>query len=125
MFLGHQYSCPFPKWGRVHSKESNQLQEIHLPIFVLGELRYDAMKSARREENLEKTSSFMLECQVYPIDDATTGYYGAIKLALAQQGTPIPENDTWIAALAKEYDLPIVTRDKHFGHVPGIEIIEW
>ena len=43
--------------------------------------------------------------------------YGDIKKELRQNGTPIPENDIWIASLAKELNLPLVTRDKHFQYI--------
>ena len=40
-------------------------------------------------------------------------------------GKPIPENDVWIAALAKEYNLPIASRDKHFEYVSELGITVW
>ena len=41
------------------------------------------------------------------------------------QGRPIPENDVWIAALARQHELPIVSRDEHFDDVPGVERLAW
>jgi tRNA(fMet)-specific endonuclease VapC len=41
---------------------------------------------------------------------------------LRSLGKPIPENDIWIAAIAKEYDLILITRDKHFNHIKSITI---
>ena len=40
-------------------------------------------------------------------------------------GRPIPENDVWIAAMARQYDLPVATRDAHFPVVPRIAILNW
>jgi predicted nucleic acid-binding protein len=38
---------------------------------------------------------------------------------------PIPYQDIWIAALAFQHALPVVTRDAHFGHISGIRRIAW
>jgi predicted nucleic acid-binding protein len=40
-------------------------------------------------------------------------------------GCPIPENDVWIAALARQHDLPVVTCDDHFDHVSGLRRLSW
>lgn len=40
-------------------------------------------------------------------------------------GRPIPENDIWIAAIAKENDLIVVTRDKHLKNIDFIATEEW
>jgi len=45
-----------------------------------------------------------------------------IKNQLSQKGKPIPENDIWIAAIAKEAGLPLLTKDKHFQEVDGIQV---
>ena len=62
---------------------------------------------------------------VLPVDTETARVYGIIKASLRKQGTPIPENDIWIAALAKQHDLTLSTRDGHFENVPELEIARW
>lgn len=59
---------------------------------------------------------------ILSVDENTAHFYAAIKVALRKQGKPIPENDIWIAALAKQHKLLIVTNDKHFKEVTGIKI---
>ncbi len=44
---------------------------------------------------------------------------------LRAQGTPIPENDIWIAALARQHTLRLVSRDTHFDGVPGLDVVRW
>ena len=51
--------------------------------------------------------------------------YGRISAQLAKAGTPIPQNDIWIAALALQFDLPLATSDSHFEYVPGLEVLLW
>lgn len=41
---------------------------------------------------------------------------------LREQGTPIPTNDLWIAALVVEDDLPQYSRDEHFRHLPQCDV---
>jgi tRNA(fMet)-specific endonuclease VapC len=55
----------------------------------------------------------------------TADHYGQIRAALGKAGTPIPENDIWIAATALEYQLPLAARDDHFGRVSGLQILKW
>ncbi|MEM9595846.1 MAG: PIN domain-containing protein [Acidobacteriota bacterium] len=44
---------------------------------------------------------------------------------LRTQGRPIPENDVWIAALARQHDEPVVSRDRHFEAVQGLRVVAW
>lgn len=39
---------------------------------------------------------------------------------LKRAGTPVPDNDLWIAALALEHDLRLITRDNHFNQIPQL-----
>ena len=57
------------------------------------------------------------------IDHLTAEYYGRIKIRLKSNGTPIPENDIWIAALAQQYRLPLLTHDKHMKCVSGLTLL--
>jgi predicted nucleic acid-binding protein len=40
-------------------------------------------------------------------------------------GTPITEDDLWIAAQARAHGLPLATRDAHFVRVPGLSVRDW
>jgi predicted nucleic acid-binding protein len=51
--------------------------------------------------------------------------YGAVRLELKKAGTPIPINDTWIAAIARQRGLPVISRDVHFDAVAGIQRVSW
>jgi tRNA(fMet)-specific endonuclease VapC len=58
-------------------------------------------------------------------DPATAIHYARISADLEQKGTPIPENDVWIAAVALECGMPLATRDTHFGRVEGLKLLHW
>lgn len=97
----------------------------HLPTVVAGEYRYGLLKSRQRQLLTSQLEQFLLECRILPIDLATSAHYATIRDELRGQGTPIPENDVWIAALARQHALIVVSRDRHFDHVPGIFRKEW
>ncbi len=103
-------------------KEDN---ELFVPTIVIGELFFGAEKSQRREDNIRKIESFSKSCSVIVCDMKTAKHYGQIKSQLKSKGMPIPENDIWIAALAIQYKLLVVTRDKHFNSVKGLHTTDW
>jgi predicted nucleic acid-binding protein len=59
------------------------------------------------------------------IDRDVAHAYGAVRLELKKAGTPIPINDTWIAAIARQRGLPVISRDVHFDAVAGIQRVSW
>src|SRR2546423_528645 len=78
--------------------------EVFISSVVLGELYYGARKSSRVTENLQKINEFAARSAVLGCDGTTAKWYGEIKNSLRAKGRPIPENDIWIAAIAKQYD---------------------
>lgn len=55
----------------------------------------------------------------------TTVAYAALRVSLKRAGRPIPANDAWIAALALQHRLPVLSRDEHFDAVPDLERTAW
>ncbi|MFD2287718.1 PIN domain-containing protein [Pedobacter petrophilus] len=64
-------------------------------------------------------------CNVLIADDETANHYALIKTALLQKGKPIPENDMWIAAVSKQFDLKLHTKDKHFKEIDSLNLQSW
>lgn len=96
--------------------------ELFLCVPVLGELRYGALASSRVEQNLTRLDRFAQSVRILPCDAETVLYYSAVRLSLRKKGRPIPENDIWIAAVALQYGLTLLSRDSHFSQVDGLEI---
>jgi tRNA(fMet)-specific endonuclease VapC len=101
------------------------VEAVYVPVVALGELYYGARKSARMAENLARIAEFAKAAAVLVCDAETAARYGEVKAALRALGKPIPENDVWIAAVAWQHELVLVSRDEHFGHVPGLAIERW
>jgi tRNA(fMet)-specific endonuclease VapC len=99
--------------------------EASVPIIALGELYYGAMKSERRDENLARIDLLAAQMTVLACDRATALHFAELKDALRRVGTPIPENDVWIAAIARQHGLTLATRDHHFENVADLAIDYW
>ena len=98
---------------------------IYLPTIVLGELHFGAHHSPNSARNLERIGRFVAAVVPLSVDAATAVLYGHLKAELAASGQIIPDNDLWIAALAKQHDVTLVSRDRHFSHVAGVKWIIW
>lgn len=94
---------------------------IFLCVPVIGELRYAAQASARVETNLARLDEFAKALIVLPCDLETTRFYATVKFDLRKKGRPIPENDVWIASIARQHNLKLLTRDIHFQEIDGLE----
>jgi len=89
-------------------------------VVVLGELYYGANKSSRPTENTARVDALLPRIGVLLCDLNTARFYAAIKEQLRIKGRPIPENDMWIAAHARQHGLILVSRDTHFANVDGL-----
>jgi tRNA(fMet)-specific endonuclease VapC len=98
---------------------------LAVPTIVLGEFRYGIRESRHRAAYAAWLEDKLSVFDVLSIDAATAEAYAEIRHELKTAGKPIPANDLWIAALARQYRLPLVTRDRHFGSVPKLEVIDW
>ena len=97
--------------------------DIYIPAIVIGELLYGANKSAETEHNTEMVHKFTNKAKILAVDADVAEYYAQIKNDLLKTGIKIPENDLWIAAIAKKYGLALVTFDNHFKHINNLETI--
>ena len=99
--------------------------EVFIPAIVLGELFFGAAKSGRLSENTGKVEQFAANRSIVPCDLDVAREYGRLRQRLREKGRPIPENDIWIAAIARFHRLVLVTRDRHFFEVDGLQTAMW
>ena len=102
-----------------------QADEVFVPSVVLGELYFGVYKSARATKNSTRIDELASNTVVLSCDTETARYYGEVKNALRLKGHPIPENDIWIAAVALQHDLALVTRDTHFNEIENLKTVVW
>src|SRR5262245_706164 len=94
--------------------------DIFVASIVVGELYFGAQKAGRVEENIRNIEAFVQWRRVLACDLETARVYGRVRNQLRAKGHPIPVNDTWIAAIALQHGLTLLTRDEHFKAVDNL-----
>jgi len=102
-----------------------QTKEVFIPSIVIGELYFGAHKSLKVRENITRIDELVLSNTILPCDTDTAKIYGFIKKRLKEKGQPIPENDIWVAAIAQQHALRLVTKDAHFNVIENLKIEVW
>lgn len=95
---------------------------VYMPFVVLAELRAGFAMGSKGKGNESALRRFLSKdgVELSFATEATTRHYANLYRQLRTQGTPIPTNDIWIAALVTEHDLLLCSRDAHFEHLPQI-----
>lgn len=97
-------------------------RHLYLPFVVVAELRagFAAGTLGRRNEAILARFLAASRVSVLYADEQTTHHYAHVYAQLRRQGTPIPTNDIWIAAIVLQHDLALLTSDAHFSKMPQI-----
>lgn len=101
------------------------LDSIVIPLVVEGEYRFGLEGSNIREETLRKFEALLRVAVRLPFDTETPPLYGWVAHQMKISGRQLSQNDTWIAALALQHQLPVLSRDLDFDHVSGVRRVGW
>jgi tRNA(fMet)-specific endonuclease VapC len=96
-----------------------------IPVIVLAEFRYGIAGSRHHAAYEAWLDSQLSYFDILEVTDRTSVAYAALRVALKGSGRPIPANDAWIAALALQHRLPVLSRDQHFDVVPNLARTSW
>jgi tRNA(fMet)-specific endonuclease VapC len=100
--------------------------KVAMSSITYGELCFGAEKSSKRKESLYILASLTTLIPVLPLDENTSLHYGKARHYLQLQGTPIGNNDLWIAAHALSSKLILVTNNvAEFERVPNLRVENW
>lgn len=99
--------------------------EIFVPVIVLAELYYGAENSQRVKESIEQVELLRQSVVVLNCDEDTAREFGIVAHEQRRKGRMIPENDMWIASIARQHMLTLITRDTHFVSVNRLNILDW
>lgn len=99
--------------------------EVGVPVIVLGEFGYGIAHSNRRREYEAWLDRYLPTFRVLEVTAETAAEYSLLRSELRRIGRPIPANDVWIAALCRQYRLPLLSRDQHFDAVKGLRRQTW
>ncbi len=97
-------------------------EEVWIPLVVLAEIKagfYGGTQRHRNEVLLQKLLA-KPTVGVLLLSRETAEHYARLFVQLKRAGAPVPDNDLWIAALALEHDLLLITRDEHFQRIPQL-----
>lgn len=103
-----------------------EVGQVGMSFISYGELYCGAMKSQQCELALEKLQRLIETIPVLPASEKIGLYYGQIRSQLEKAGTPIGNNDLWIAAHACSLKLVLVTNNvREFERVPNLKLENW
>lgn len=97
-------------------------EEVWIPLVVLAEIKAGFYGGTQLRRNEALLAGLLAKSTVGVLlpGRATAEHYARLFVQLKRAGTPVPDNDLWIAALALEHDLVLVTRDQHFQKIPQL-----
>lgn len=98
-------------------------RRLVVPSVVLGEYYFGIRRSRHRRRYEGWLRRFLPLAEIATVTAATANAYADIRVELRESGTPIPANDAWIAALARQHDLPVLSNDVHFDAVSRVRRI--
>jgi|LakMenE18May11ns_1017448.scaffolds.fasta_scaffold9938651_4 tRNA(fMet)-specific endonuclease VapC len=109
------------------------LERLHMPdtpkpyfcFICLGEYHKGLLNSTRPQKPLAMLKQLRNSWDTLHSDDETIAHYADIADYLKKIGRPIPTNDIWIAALARQHNMFILSRDRHFDFIPDIKRVKW
>jgi tRNA(fMet)-specific endonuclease VapC len=99
-----------------------ECDEVWIPLIVLAEIKAGFYGGSQQRRNEVLLQSLLAKPTVGILLPAreTAEHYARLFVQLKRAGTPIPDNDLWIAALVLQHDLLLITRDSHFEQVPQL-----
>ena len=100
-------------------------EQVLIPTVVLGEFKAGIFANRRGEETNMRLNQLVgyPSVDIIPATERTADMYAKVYQALRREGTPIPQNDMWIAASALEHGADLATHDEHFRLVPMLSVI--
>lgn len=97
-----------------------------MSVITLGELRFGAEKSRSRDQAMATIRDLEVLVPPRALPEAAGEHYGQIRAGLQKAGTPIANNDLWLAAHARAEGWILVTNNtREFARVPGLEVENW
>lgn len=97
-------------------------EEVWIPLIVLAEIKAGFCGGTERQRNEAMIQRLLTKATVRILlpSRETAEHYARLFVQLKRAGTPVPDNDLWIAALVLEHDLTLITRDQHFDRMPQL-----
>ena len=106
--------------------ESLSVGSVAMSLVTLGELEYGALRSRNSGGAMGILEELVNYIPVLPMAESVATEYADIRADLATKGTPIGNNDMWIAAHARDLGCTLITNNlKEFARVPNLQVDNW
>jgi tRNA(fMet)-specific endonuclease VapC len=102
----------------------NRFTDLAVSHVVLGELLLGGHKASNPAERT-KIFNALAGFTIISGDATTSDKYAEVRFQLEKQGSSIPQNDIWIAAVSLLLDVPLITRDEHFLRVRKLKVLNY
>lgn len=103
----------------------NKQSVFFIPTIVVGELYVGVNRVTNPSKHLKMLEEFINQANILSVDLETSRHYGEIVASLFKKGKPIPTNDIWIASLAKQHQLTLISNDGHFRLIEKLKVKSW
>ena len=116
----------FLERGGDYAETFSKFDRLLIPAAVDGEYRAGIDAVTRSGQRRQTAFDALLESsavEYVPVEREVSSEYAQVFRQLQEKGTPIPQNDIWIAATALVRHAPLCTFDDHFKNVEGLELI--
>ena len=116
----------FLERGGDYAETFSAFDRLLIPAAVDGEYRAGIDAATRSGQRRQTAFDALLESsavEYVPVEREVSLEYAQVFRQLQEKGTPIPQNDIWIAATARVRHAPLCTFDDHFKNVEELELI--
>jgi predicted nucleic acid-binding protein len=106
------------------AKVVSTYEQILVPTVVIGEYKAGvAGETAAGHQQLSALEMFLdsTAVKIVGVTEDVANAYARVFRVLKANGTPIPQNDLWIAACAITKGAVVYSLDTHFSNVPLLE----
>jgi len=105
------------------------LEDENTPLSTTSITAYELLKGAQRsresQRNLALVREVLENLHVMELDKGASEKAAALYQRLQEEGGVIGEFDILIAAICMSNQVPIITRDRHFSNIPGLQVRGW
>ena len=105
--------------------DTSVLMPHSVSVVTIAELRLGVLAAATLEAKARRTATLRLgeSLEPLPVDDRVADAWAVLVAALRAAGRRAPVNDSWIAATAIAWGMPVATQDDDYDGMPGVEVI--
>lgn len=106
-------------------QEADLPDELAISVITIGELRAGVLAAVDAETRDRRLATFteVLRLEPLPVDERVAESWARLRVVLRERGRRMLVNDSWIAATAMAFHIPVVTQDADYESVPGLDVI--